>query len=72
MLIPPPLCGVANARGGGTSHEIDDMLWAAVEPIAVECFAITELLCQNGQGRDKRPTRRGLKGAARSPIGARL
>ena len=52
MLIPPP----ANARGGGIAHEIDDMLWAAVEPIAVECFAITELLCQNGQGRDKRPT----------------
>jgi len=32
------------------------MLLAAVEPIAAACFAITELLCQNGQGRDKRPT----------------
>ena len=55
MLIPLPLYGEANAKGGATEREIDDTLWVAVEPTAVECFALTELLCQKGQGCDKWP-----------------
>ena len=35
MLIPLPLYGEANAKGGATEREIDDTLWVAVEPTAV-------------------------------------
>jgi hypothetical protein len=47
---------MANARGGGTEREIDDMLLAAVEPTVVAHFVASALGLNNGQGRDKRPT----------------
>ena len=56
MLIPPPWCGAANAKGGGTEREIDDMLWTAVELTVADHFAVSALVLSNGQGRDKRPT----------------
>jgi hypothetical protein len=56
MLIPRPLCGEANAKEGVIEHEIDDTLWAAVEPTVVAHFAVVRLVHQKGKGRDKRPT----------------
>jgi hypothetical protein len=58
MLIPRPLCGQANAKGGATARELDDMLWAAVEPTAATRFVVSALGRNFGEGRDKRPTGR--------------
>ena len=49
MLIPRPSSGEANAKGGVTEHEIDDMLSAAME-LAVAARA---LVLNKGKGRDK-------------------
>jgi hypothetical protein len=56
-LIPHPSYGEANAKGGETEHEIDDMLWAAVEPTVADHFVVIGLGLNKGKGRDKWPTR---------------
>jgi Putative transposase DNA-binding domain/NAD-dependent glycerol-3-phosphate dehydrogenase N-terminus len=56
MLIPPPLCGEANANEGVTKRGIDGMLLVAVEPTVVDHYAVIELALYKGKGRDKRPT----------------
>src|SRR5690242_13750417 len=58
MLIPRPSSGEANANGGVTEHEIDDMLWVAVELTVADHFAVSALVLNKGQGRDKWPTRK--------------
>jgi hypothetical protein len=54
---PTPSCGEANAKGGATEREFDDMLWAVVEPTVAAHFAVGALGLNKGQGRDKWPTR---------------
>src|SRR5256885_15041410 len=56
-LIQRPLCGEANAKGGGTEHEIDDMLSAAVAPTVADHFDVIGPVLHKGKGRDKWPTR---------------
>jgi len=57
-LIPRLSSGAANAKGGETEHEIDDMHSAAVAPTVADHFAVIGAVLSKGRRRDKRPTRK--------------